>query len=681
MRAMSSGVSEAPLDCGAAPPPAGALCRWLPVALLLLAAALFLPGLGTGLWEPSEVAAAEAARSGRGAHPPLAYALQSAGLRLLGMREWAARLPVAISAIACMALMMWIGAKAFSRRAGMIAALVLVTSPAFLFSARQASSDMLAGSAGLAAWGGVLLIGRVPLAGVAGISAAGVLLGTLSGGVLVGAALPLCAIALALGLAGPRTRGGLVATIAVGALAAAACGLVAFMLTRRGLSATWLYGTARTVKIPPSFDSALKTLAHGAFPWSALVPVALLHLSSGARPSFARRLVLAVLAVGFSVALVASWHIREIRFPALAAVAMAIGVYLDDALSGEAGGPFAALLVACGAAILARDLFLSPESLLDAQRLEGLKYPIEVNVHFVHLGAGLAFAVAAWVGLGWWRKALLALFVLAVPYGAFAAHGLMPALGKHFSSKGLLDVYHRLAREGEPLAHFRVAGKGMAFQTSGDIRELRTQQELLEYLRAPGRVFALVPAADLASLDQAARKAGVDYSVLDDSSSRSLLISNKLGAGEKDKNPLRRFVFREPTEPPKKLSANFENMVELRGFSLPASVELGGKIHIALHFHVTGKLPPNWKLFVHFDQPAYRIHGDHVPLDGKLPTQHWSVGDYIIDEYDVDVPRMTTPKGLYSAFVGFWLGEKRLKVVEGPNDGTDRVRLGALQVK
>jgi hypothetical protein len=169
--------------------------------------------------------------------------------------------------------------------------------------------------------------------------------------------------------------------------------------------------------------------------------------------------------------------------------------------------------------------------------------------------------------------------------------------------------------------------------------------------------------------------------VLDDSSSRALLISNRLGPGEKDRNPLRRFVFREPTHPPKRLAANFEDMVELTGFDLSPSVELGGKIRIELHFHVTGRLPPNWKLFVHFDQPAYRIHGDHLPLGGKLPTQHWSPGDYIVDQHEVDVPRMTTPKGLYTAYVGFWLGEKRLKVLSGPNDGTDRIRLGTLQVK
>jgi len=678
--------------------PGTCLARWMPLALVALAAALVLPGLGSGLWEPAEVSAVDAARSGRGAHAPLEYALQAGGMRMFGAREVAARLPVALMALGCVALAAWIGMVALGRRAGLIGAGVLATSPSFLFEARLASSEILTTTAGLAAWGGVLLLGRVPPALSIAVSLVGLVVGTLSGGLLVGAALPLCASGLTLLLAWPRERRRRAAAVTVGILALAMSATVVALLFQKSVPAAWLGGALRKVTVPPSFDTALKTLAHGAFPWSGLLPVALLHLfgSSERASQPARAQLLGVLAAGFAVALLASWRIHEIRYPALAAYAMAVGVYLDDAMRDEAARPFAALLAACGVAILARDLFLSPESLLDAQRLEGLKYPIEVRVQLVHLGVGLVFALLVWVGLGWWRKALVGL-VIAVPYAAFAAHGLMPALGKHFSSKGLLAAYDQLHRPGEPLAKYRVTGRG-ALQSADDLRELKTQPELLEYLRAPGRVFALVPAGELAGLDQAARKASgvgvvgeiepgrlgqadVGYHVLDDSSSRALLISNRLGPGEKDRNPLRRYVFKKPTKPRHALKANFEGVVELTGYDLPETVKLGSKLRGALHFHVTGKLPPNWKLFVHFDAPAYRVHGDHLPLDGKLPTQYWSVGDYIIDEFEVEVPRMTTPTGRYSAYMGFWLGEKRLKVVEGPNDGSDRVRLGTLQIQ
>jgi hypothetical protein len=675
--------------------------KWAAPAVVALAAILILPGLGGGLWEPVEVGAVEAARSGGGTHAPLSHALPSIGLRAFGAREIAVRLPVALTAVLCVVLVAFVGAAALGRRAGLLGALVLATCPAFVFEGRLAASEILTTTAAFLGWAGPLLLGRIPWPAAAATSLVGVIVGSLSGGLLVGAALPLGAVGVTL-ILGERPAGrGRVVARAGGALALVLFAATIGLLFWRGVPAAWFDGPLRKVMVPPSFDLALKTLAHGAFPWSGLLPVALLHLlgGGGRLGRDTRTHLIAVVALGFAVALLASWRIAEIRYPALVAVALVVGVTLDDALRGEAGGPFAALLAACGVAILARDLFLSPESLLDAQRFDGLKYPIEVRVQFVHLGVGLAFAALAWLGLSWLRKALFGL-AIAVPYAAFAAHGLMPQLGTHFSSKGLLSAYQRIAREGEPLAKYRVGGRGTGL-TGAEIRELRTQPELLDYLRSPGRVFALVPAPELAALDQAARRAapkgdavgeieladpgpGVGYFVLDDSSSRALLISNRLGKGETDRNALRRFVFREPTRPRRALRASFEGLVELTGFDLPDQAELGGKFRAALHFHVTGKLPPNWKVFVHFDAPAYRVIGDHPPLDGKFATQYWSVGDYIVDEFEVEVPRMTTPAGRYTAYMGFWPGgnsEKRLKITEGPNDGSDRVRLGVLHIK
>ena len=127
--------------------------------------------------------------------------------------------------------------------------------------------------------------------------------------------------------------------------------------------------------------------------------------------------------------------------------------------------------------------------------------------------------------------------------------------------------------------------------------------------------------------------------------------------------------------------ANFENKVKLIGYDVADTVSRGGKFTITLYFQVLAKLPAGYKLFIHFDQPANRFHGDHEPLDGKYPTQYWLPGDYIVDPHEVEIPFITTPAGPYQIFAGFWLGESRLKVVEGPNDGVNRVPLGDLRVK
>ena len=70
-----------------------------------------------------------------------------------------------------------------------------------------------------------------------------------------------------------------------------------------------------------------------------------------------------------------------------------------------------------------------------------------------------------------------------------------------------------------------------------------------------------------------------------------------------------------------------------------------------------------------------------MPLGGKFPTEYWMPGDYIVDPHDIDIPIFTTPSGSYNMMMGFWLGSNRIKVIEGPNDGSDRVNMGTLRVR
>ena len=49
--------------------------------------------------------------------------------------------------------------------------------------------------------------------------------------------------------------------------------------------------------------------------------------------------------------------------------------------------------------------------------------------------------------------------------------------------------------------------------------------------------------------------------------------------------------------------------------------------------------------------------------------------------YKVEIPLITTPSGTYTIYMGFWLGSQRIKVIEGPNDGVNRVRLGTFRVR
>jgi hypothetical protein len=43
--------------------------------------------------------------------------------------------------------------------------------------------------------------------------------------------------------------------------------------------------------------------------------------------------------------------------------------------------------------------------------------------------------------------------------------------------------------------------------------------------------------------------------------------------------------------------------------------------------------------------------------------------------------RSTAPSGWYQIYGGMFLGDTRLKVVSGPQDGENRVKLGSVRVK
>jgi len=85
--------------------------------------------------------------------PPLKYWLIAVTFKLFGVHDWAARLPVALSAVLLCWLVFRMGAWAFSMRAGMYAGLALATSVGlFLFTRVQLSEVMIAFTISLAMW-------------------------------------------------------------------------------------------------------------------------------------------------------------------------------------------------------------------------------------------------------------------------------------------------------------------------------------------------------------------------------------------------------------------------------------------------------------------------------------------------------------------------------------------------
>ena len=89
-------------------------------------------------------------------------------------------------------------------------------------------------------------------------------------------------------------------------------------------------------------------------------------------------------------------------------------------------------------------------------------------------------------------------------------------------------------------------------------------------------------------------------------------------------------------------------------------------------------------MFIHIDgygREFHRVNGDHVPVEGLLPTDQWMPGDIIRDRTTLKIPiEFTSTK--YTLFLGLYIGETRMKVLPGfPQDGADRVRAGVFEIE
>jgi hypothetical protein len=766
---------------------------------LAFSLALCLPRLGSfGFWDPSELKLAEQAREiARSGHlldptvdgrfparPPLDLSLAALGIRMFGASELGARFFFALSAVAALMAVYWAGAGLLRRRAGLLATLALGTMPLFVLEARQLTSDapLLAGLA--LALGG---LGRYawPPDGRRrgldlGVAMAGIAIATLAGGALSGLVLPIASMALALLIGrrlvaddpaaindgtAPLAAPGIGRDVAAGGtlgsstfrpgrrgfaplllliLAAAALGLAAVGRLVAGKYSWLLGGVVRAGAPIHTFETLIRELGFGLFPWSAVAFFALARpltrvdgadpldnptgegsaLRTNQRLVFVGLYLLFFAGLGYAFSSYRDIVLGQARYAALPAIALAIGAFIDEALEGARPEPVAGLLMATGTMVVARDFYLSPEDLASVHLFEKVRWPSTLRAGELILGVGFLAALGVYAGLGAPRGAigahgavaptpagklrrnatraftlmgrygLQAAIACALYFAFYLAQGIVPALSTQLSFKPVLESYTKFAHPGDPIGRYHVEGHGSTFYSQQDLVDLPTQDRVVSFLRESRRVFALIAASELASLDVAFKQASVPYYVVDASSARFLLLTNQLADGQPDQNPLLKDVWMPPAgaaagaRPPWTwripISATFGDAIELVGADFPVSIRRPGKIPLDLYFRVKAKPPAGYKIFVHFDGPAApRVIGDHDPVNHAFGTGFWLPGEYVRDHYETDVPLMTTPAGTYVVYMGFWPGGegKRLKVTAGPNDGEDRVKLGSLEIK
>lgn len=285
-----------------------------------------------------------------------------------------------------------------------------------------------------------------------------------------------------------------------------------------------------------------------------------------------------------------------------------------------------------------------------------------------------------------WRIAPVVLAGVLV--GGYAAHGYQPALSSHFSPREVYDTYNSLAGPGEPLGEFRVGGRAAAYyvRDGRPLREIDDQAALVEFLMTEERVWAAFRADDLASINREyRRRAGRHLFVADARSARMLLATNRPIPDRENANYLADAVLDAP--PPNiqhPLRIDFDRRILLIGYDLDlphgSYVGPGEAFTITWYFQVLASVPGSYAPFVHIDGAGQRLNGDHEPVDGRYPVRLWEEGDVVVDRQEIRVPA-NYGRGNLTIFMGFWAGDNRLDVVEGPADEVDRARVGVLPIR
>jgi 4-amino-4-deoxy-L-arabinose transferase-like glycosyltransferase len=730
---------------------------WAPLLGLVVAALLLFPLIGTyGLWDPQEITIADQARDALrdGAlfdllrsRPPLTEWLIAWSVDLLGASELAARLPLALLGFLGVAATYFLGQRLRRPRVGAFAAIILASSPLYLFQARQLIGDIgLPAGYAIAALGLTGLVwpstrpAALELVRDLLLALAGMAIATLSGGVVWGTLLPLATTALASfalrkhrdDTAPPADyRAFLTVTMALATLAVLAAvleSLLTFVPAQPGQLALFghtlrmdhdyvvLLGGSVIKGVPDqekTFADTVQQVAFGMFPWTALAPLAVFALL-GRRDFGSTFLFIGVTLAFLGGAIWVQKLSIPVLFPALPLIAVAVAGWIDDHVSrrldaGSTDGmPIAALFVFLAAAILALDLRNFPVRLA-AVHLQGTEMAFPTGLQVLRaapilfgLAFGGLFAVALIVQTPQQRPVarfgLLGGLAAGAAMGVFLSFFYMPGLARHLSYKNVFEAYFAHRQGDEPLAVVGIPGKGPEFYAQGPLKQLREVSEVVKFLGpAPDkgpltdedkdtrRGFVILGSDKLCQLHELAVSTGLRYVVLDDSSSRYLLVSSRTVGDEVDKNPLKDVFHAEPPASfPYPVTANFDDSLELLGVDMPKVVAKGSRFKVTLWLRVKKRPTENHKVFLHFDQGSVRFLGDHPPA--RCGMTSWQPGDIVADTYELTAaPEITHPKGDYQLWAGFFKGSSgvwyNMPVKSEPRDPKDRVPIGTIRVE
>ncbi len=265
-----------------------------------------------------------------------------------------------------------------------------------------------------------------------------------------------------------------------------------------------------------SFEHFIRWLGYGLFPWSAFLPAALVRIFSRGKQPFAGdqgRAILMLLiwaVVAFTLFSLSSTTFHHYILPAVPALAMLVGIAVDDLLESTEGQPWP--LYALGAAIVAVvmwDLFSDPQQIKnlftyrydrnwDHQAWDG-GFQVALAIISVLMVAGAALVpIVRNRATRRWSVSILCAGALAMVL--FCLNVYMPAISGTMSQKSIWDRYYELCDPIEPppgadrrktyceqpAIAFKLNWRGETYYTANEVRPVRSDEDWDVFLEEVG---------------------------------------------------------------------------------------------------------------------------------------------------------------------------------------------------
>lgn len=271
---------------------------------------------------------------------------------------------------------------------------------------------------------------------------------------------------------------------------------------------------------------------------------------------------------------------------------------------------------------------------------------------------------------------------------------IVDELDELLSTRAVVEQYLAAADDTEQLRAYRIDEDEWGFY----VRGLDEVSGLRDFSRAFGeddRLFVLIPRDQLPHVNNRTRRDHDQNTPMLATGGGLYLTTNQL-ADERNVNPVADYVLNEVDDDYTPLEfevdgemrpVEFDEQIEFLGYRLdrphddgPAVYAWGENMEITMYFKVHRRVPRSQEIFMHIDFTGHRLHGDHDPVRGNYPTNHWLPGDVIKDVHEVEIERFSPP-GMYTMWMGFYRGDDRMNVSpDEAHDGDDRVEMGRIRV-